>query len=348
MQQAAKVTDHYGALDGLRAYAAIGIVLMHVLANGQYAQNGFVFERLIPSFTNLVFLFMVISGFAMSCGYYDRLIGKQISLEQFYRKRYAKVWPFFALLCVVDVAVSPSVASLYELFANVTLCFGLLPDPNMTVIGVGWFLGVVFTFYLLFPFFCFLLANKRRAWFAFAVALLFNALCARYFFDSAHVLEHFRARTSIVYCAAFFLAGGLIFLYREPLQKWVCRFRWPVLLLCALGALAYYLVGSRVPVMLILFSLLVIYAMGAQHTGLLQNPFTRLVSGISMEVYLCHMVIYRVMEKLNLLHVFQSDIASYAFAAACTLGGAVVFAVAVRWLFAKAQALLGKNAKAAA
>lgn len=48
----------YEGIDGLKAYAIIGIALMHVLANGEYRMGGFVFERLIPSFTNLVFLFM--------------------------------------------------------------------------------------------------------------------------------------------------------------------------------------------------------------------------------------------------------------------------------------------------
>lgn len=43
------------SLDYLRAFSAIGILLMHVLANGDYALSGFVFERLIPSFTDLVF-----------------------------------------------------------------------------------------------------------------------------------------------------------------------------------------------------------------------------------------------------------------------------------------------------
>lgn len=37
----------YEGIDGLKAYAIIGIALMHVLANGEYGIGGFVFERLI-------------------------------------------------------------------------------------------------------------------------------------------------------------------------------------------------------------------------------------------------------------------------------------------------------------
>ena len=78
--------DRYEGIDGLKAYAIIGIALMHVLANGEYGIGGFVFERLIPSFTNLVFLFMMVSGFGMCCGYYQKIIDQKISVEDFYKK----------------------------------------------------------------------------------------------------------------------------------------------------------------------------------------------------------------------------------------------------------------------
>ena len=40
--------ERYEGIDGLKAYAIIGIALMHILANGEYGIEGFVFERLIP------------------------------------------------------------------------------------------------------------------------------------------------------------------------------------------------------------------------------------------------------------------------------------------------------------
>lgn len=44
--------ERYENIDGLKAFVIIGIVLMHVLANGEYKINRFVFEKLTPSFTN--------------------------------------------------------------------------------------------------------------------------------------------------------------------------------------------------------------------------------------------------------------------------------------------------------
>ena len=114
--------DRYEGIDGLKAYAIIGIALMHVLANGKYGIGGFVFGKLIPNFANLVFLFMMVSGFGMCCGYYQKIIDRKISVEEFYSKRYIKIWPYFALLCALDFVISPSKNSLYEVFANLTLC----------------------------------------------------------------------------------------------------------------------------------------------------------------------------------------------------------------------------------
>ena len=45
--------ERYEGIDGLKAYAILGIALMHILANGKYEASGFVFDQLIPSFTNL-------------------------------------------------------------------------------------------------------------------------------------------------------------------------------------------------------------------------------------------------------------------------------------------------------
>ena len=59
--------------------------------------------------------------------------------------------------------MSHSIEALYEGFADLTLMFGFLPNAgNISVIGVGWFLGLIFVFYICFPFYCVLIQNKRE------------------------------------------------------------------------------------------------------------------------------------------------------------------------------------------
>ncbi len=306
----------YEALDGLRSFACVGIVMMHVLANAKYSLSGFLFEKMIPSYTNLVFLFMVISGFGMCCGYYEKVLDNKISITDFYIKRYKKILPFFALLSLIDLAFSPSIDSLYEVIANVTLCFGLIPDANISVIGVGWFLGVVFAFYLLFPFYCFLLSNRVRAWGAFIVSAVINVLCGIYFGVG---------RTSIAYCFVYFMAGGLIYLYKSELER-AGAVKWTALIIFAISTLIYYNFSNALIIRLILNCSLVVFAINLAGYNFLNNHFTKVVGGLSFEIYLCHMLIYRVVEKIHLIRPLDSELINYFVVVFIIFVGAMAFA----------------------
>ena len=335
--------DRYEGIDGLKAYAIIGIALMHVLANGEYGIGGFVFERLIPSFTNLVFLFMMVSGFGMCCGYYQKIIDQKISIEDFYKKRYIKIWPYFALLCALDFIMSPSKESMFDVFANLTLCQGLLPNAKISVIGVSWTLAVIFVFYMLFPFFCFLIGNKKRAWGVAVTALLFNLLCGVYFFDGNHIVDSlsvgFTPRLNIVYDAIYFIAGGLIFLYRKELAEFVSKHKVIAGAILLIATAAYFAFGSSTLTMLFFCVAALVYTLGCKR-GVLVNPVAKFLGGISFEIYLCHMVIYRVLEKLHLVHLFENGLLAYIFTAVAVICGSVVFSVCAKWFLNKIETFL--------
>lgn len=328
--------DRYEGIDGLKAYAIIGIALMHVLANGEYGIGGFVFERLIPSFTNFVFLFMMVSGFGMCCGYYQKIVDQKISVEDFYKKRYTKIWPYFALLCTLDLVISPSKESLFEVFANLTLCQGLLPNANISVIGVSWTLAVIFVFYMLFPFFCFLIGNKKRAWGVGVAALMFNWLCANYFKAG---------RTNIVYDAIYFITGGLIFLYRKELAEFASKYKVIVGVILLIVTVAYFAVGGYTLTMLFFCAAALIYTLGCRTGGVLVNPVAKFLGSISFEIYLCHMVIYRVLEKLHLIHLFGNGLLAYIFTAVAVICGSVVFSVCAKWFLNKIETFLKERVR---
>lgn len=328
--------DRYEGIDGLKAYAIIGIALMHVLANGEYGIGGFMFERLIPSFTNLVFLFMMVSGFGMCCGYYQKIIDQKISVEDFYKKRCIKIWPYFALLCALDFVISPSKESLFEVFANLTLCQGLLPNAKISVIGVSWTLAVIFVFYMLFPFFCFLIGNKKRAWGVAVVALVFNWLCSNYFNAG---------RTNIVYDAVYFIAGGLIFLYRKELAEFASKHKIIAGAILLIATVAYFALGGSTLTLLFFCVAALIYTLGCRTGGVLVNPVAKFLGGISFEIYLCHMVIYRVLEKLHLVHLFGNGLLAYIFTAVAVICGSVVFSVCAKWFLNKIETFLKERVR---
>ena len=231
----------YESLNGLRALAAIGIVLMHVRANIDITVSGnFLYSHIIPVMSDFVFLFMIVSAFSLSCGYYDRFKAGSISLNDFYKRRYSRILPFFAILVLLSVAIphspnkaaigkavtnilgssgfSPLTESIIEGISELTLGYGLLPNPSMSIMGVGWFLGVIFLFYMLYPFFVFLIDNKHRAWISYVIVNVICFFCTIYFFGPKFV--SFEAvPKSFLYNAPFFLLGGLVFLYKDVIEK---------------------------------------------------------------------------------------------------------------------------------
>lgn len=326
----------YNRIDGLRATASAGIVYMHVLANSNFNLQGFVALKLIPSFTNLVFLFMMISSFSLCCGYYEEITSGEVSLANFYKKRFKKTWPFFALLCLLEFIYAPSLNTLFEVLANLTLAFGFIPNHGIEVIGVGWFLGLVFVFYFLFPFFCYLLSSKKRAWVAFGICVLLNYLC-RVYFEAG--------QESMAYSAVFFMAGGMIFLYRDILSAMATRREAVLVSGIVLLACMYFVVGQQESIMLLLYSIVLIYALGEVHKkfDLLSNRITKRLSRVSLEVYLSHMFIFRVIHVLFVeqMKVLPDGI-EMALTGTMTLLGAIVFAIITQKLFAWCKCVLPK------
>lgn len=313
----------------MRTYAAIGIVMMHVLANLQVKPAlNYLTQTIIPYFTNFVFLFMMISAFGVSCGYYERIKANQITPEVFYKKRYKRVLPFFAIMVLIDMIWEHNVPSLLEGFADLTLCFGLYPNANITVIGVGWFIGLVFLFYMIYPFFVFLMDNKRRAWLTLGATITLS-LIGIYYFASDSFFEHPMrfGRNNIVYSAPFFVVGGLIFLYRRGLTEWVKGHVWLMLAICVaitIGAFqAMKFISIYLPT-LVLFTSWLVYGLGSKDK-VLNNKLVRHLSKISMEIYLCHMLCFRVVGLAHLERIISNLNALYVVTTIGTLAGAMLF-----------------------
>ena len=67
--------------------------------------------------------------------------------------------------------------------------------------------------------------------------------------------------------------------------------------------------------------------------GILSNRCTRFVSSISMEIYLCHMMLFRVIERTGLHKAFGDGWIQYAVTVAAVLVGTALFAVVMQKIF---------------
>ncbi len=322
--------EWYGNLNGLRVVSCLCIIAMHIRANADYVL-GSGFDKIVASWTHFVMLFLMISGFGMFCGYYDKFRNSTISINDFYAKRYKKILPFFVVLVLLDVVIDRSLAHVIEGITEITLVFGLLPNNQPDVIGVSWTLGVIFLFYMLFPFVVFLCWTKRRAWISFAVSIIICLFCVIYYFTEKFVLADFSERHNFLYCAPFFLGGGIIYLNREAISGFVKRFRWIFLLICIALSVAWYFVYGEtehaVVLMtknLILFFAWLIYAISVE-SKILDNKVMKYLSGISLELYLGQMVMFRVIEKLHFLYLVGNGRISFILVWIIVVAGLIVF-----------------------
>ena len=314
-------SSRFDSIDGLRMIACIGIVLMHVLSNMKNIDLGSIPNSIIGQFTNFVFLFMVISSFGMCCGYFNKIKNNEISPENFYSKRIKKILPFFLFLVLVDIIIEHSFEAIIEGFADSTLLFGLL-QKNITVIGVGWFLGLVFIFYLMFPYFTYLFSNKKRAWFTIIIALLMS-LSSIYYFKVG--------RSNMFYSFIYFCIGGMIYLYKDYIINFFKNNRLIGILLIITSTFLYFILPLENEYLclirnIILSISLLCYAI-SYSSIILNNKITRFIGNISFEIYLCHMVIFRIVEKLKVADLFNNIWLSYILTFVLVFCGSILMAL---------------------
>lgn len=309
---------------------------MHVLANICIKPSeSYLTKEIIPFFTDFTLLFMMVSAFSMCCGYYQRIKTGAITPDVFYKKRYIRILPFFAVLCFFDFVFEPNIDTLFQVFANLTLCFNLLPQAHISVIGVGWFLGVIFLFYMLFPFFIFMIDNKRRAFISLAIALLLVVIGMNGKFIAGEM-----NRTNILYCAPIFIFGGIVYLFRKDISlfgkthTYICTSLTIILTVCyfifrdMLYDFVAYLVES------LLFALWLIYAIGTKNV-VLKNKVVKYLSGISMEIYLAHMMFFRIIEKIHMERFVNQPDILYIITCLLTIVCVISFAHIMKYVVLK-------------
>lgn len=133
------------------------------------------------------------------------------------------------------------------------------------------------------------------------LSLLFCYIAIVYFGTPDFVVKPI-GKVNIIYSAPFFIAGGMIYLYRQGIKSWVEKHRVIALALCLVLTILRFAVdikGLFILPNLIVFAAWLIYAIGSRNI-VLNNRVAKYLSGISMEIYLCHMMFFRVASVLHL------------------------------------------------
>lgn len=318
----------YDSINGLRMIACLGIVLMHIKENLGYEFGIGTLNYVIDTFTNFVYLFMVISSFGMCCGYYEKIKKNKISVETFYKKRIKRIMPFLLFLIIIDVVYEHSKGALIEGLTETTLMFNFL-QKDIKIIGVAWYIGLNFVFYMIFPYFVFLFSNKKRAWLTTIVSIMMNIISINYFKVT---------RNNMFYSFIYFCLGGMIYLYKERIIQLLKNKRLVGIELVLISILVYYITNGNEYVFLFkeLFILmaLMMYAISFE-SKVLNNKITKYISNVSMEVYLCHMVMFRIVEKIHIGRYISNDYICYTITFILVFTLSILFARVFQIAYAK-------------
>lgn len=208
------------------------------------------------------------------------------------------------------------------------MAFNLMPSHDMSVIGVGWTLGVIFAFYFMFPFYVFLLSTKKRAWFTVIICFVLNWCCCNYY-ESVGKTDG----ANFLFLSVYFVTGGILYLYKDYIQEKVSRIpTFVVLLATAVITMTWYLIPANEFSLFftvktsILFAIWVIFAI-SQPMKLLENSVTKTLSQVSLEVYLSHMMIFRVVEKFGIAYRINNGNIAYIVVLSLTIIITIVFAL---------------------
>lgn len=322
---------HYNAIDGLKAVSIMMIVLMHVFKNGNFNLDGYFFDVIIKHLSIFVEMFFILSAFGMCCGYYEKIKNNTISIKDFYLKRYKKILPFFSIIVILDLCVSGiNIKNIFEGVLNLSLTTGLLPKYTTEIVGISWALGVIFAFYILFPFFVFLMWNKKSAWCTLAFIVLLKIIGSQ---TDKNIVA--KATNNITAWALFFVIGGIVFLYKDDLIKFFKNKKVLLVALIVIVLVAENLVYIKfkmnvgVTILIILsFVLLLVYALVETINILGSKPLT-FVGRYCLEIFLSHMLIFRVIEKIGLVSLIKQPIASFIIVFLLTMVFSLLFSIVI-------------------
>ena len=195
-------TIYFPGLNGLRAIAAIAVVLSHTTLDlERFGLDPYIFGTFDdgkPQGLNLggygVSIFFVLSGFLITYLLQAEKDIQEIDIKKFYMRRILRIWPLYYLYLIIAIAAIllfgfelRITSLLFYIFYAANIPFIL--QTGLTFVGHYWSLGVEEQFYIFWPYF-----NKKvKKNFCYkiiiAIVVLIGVKVALHFFYPGSILE---------------------------------------------------------------------------------------------------------------------------------------------------------------
>lgn len=296
--------------------------------------RGGLFKQIISSFAALTVVFIVLSGFGITSGYLKKLQGCAIDLEGFYFRRYKKIWPFFFITTIIGVIFERSIQGVEEGIMELTLLYGFLPNNcnSFSVNGVCWTLGTIFAFYILYPYISVFLKNRNRAWGALICSIVVMFLSEHLFLTEVFVRTPYLNRSNVLFSLPFFLSGCMLSIYQNEIAAFVKQKKLICTAACVL--LTCLLLFSQNEFQNVQLADYKYWALGVLWIGytlgvdgrFFTNKIIYIISKYSMEIYLSHMIIRKVLGYLQLSRHIGDNLLTFVGELFILMCGTLLFA----------------------
>lgn len=288
-------------ITGLRAYAALGVFLIH---SGGFGLRQFsIYTNRIVDFGKYgVIVFFVVSAFTISMSIERE---KSFSFLKYIIKRFFRVAPLYYIALIVAFLFGGNSyyseqfkvnTDIFTLLFHVTFFNWISIKHQNNLIGVEWSVPIEFLYYLVIPYLLLLFRNKKGSVLVvLIIAAITSSISYLFYHQSAFSDEAFH--WSIVKYFFSFIFGIFVYLIFSS-SDFFEKFEYPNLLIVStlVGLLVYIILGFQYPDMfatLIVGLLILICKKKTRISSLLfENRVIIYLGEISYSIYLVHMLLF--------------------------------------------------------
>lgn len=301
----------YEGLAGIRGIGALGIISYHMYVLEGFSGTNYWLDRTVGIGGVFVQLFFMLSSFSLMCGYAEKMWRNECDLGQFYKKRFMRIMPVFYFALFLHVLLN-YFSGVKESFANIigsaSFLFGLMPSHQESVVMAGWALGIEVVFYLLFP--VFLVCTKTK-WRTFFILIFSGILYWTYVtFYGVGIEQDY---INIIRQMIFFVIGAALYHFSNYLDSLGDKMHLRITVVCyGLLICSFFLWETPLKGNLLVslsFIILIINQI-CDKDKLTKSIIFKFLGSISYEMYLFHMIVYRILYYIKLNDILKQEISS--------------------------------------
>lgn len=301
----------FEGLVGLRGIGATMIIAYHMyVLNGYVGTNTFL-DRTVGIGGVFVTLFFILSSFSLMCGYAEKIRQNDFEWGQFYKNRFIKLAPTFYTALILHLLLNVC-AHVKEPMANIigtaSLLYALMPSNQESIVMAGWALGIEIIFYLIFPAFFELTKTRLHA-----ILTLLGSLLLFFSYNSYYGVGILNNHINIIRQLLPFAIGAALYYcipfmthVKKSIRMYIAFILRFILLILFVGWDKFF---QNQLMIYVAFSITILNQI--QYNDVLtMNCLMQALGKISYEMYLFHMIIYRILYYLNVIDLLNSVIHS--------------------------------------